>query len=275
VVDWAVIPAQAARTVELTERDAWRSFCEACPPALARKLGLVVETLDSILVTSCAALDHPLLNRVTGLGIEEPATPELLDSALAVLRANGSRSFHVYVSPAAEPAAAWTSWLEARGLVRHERFHKLLRDTAPAAAAPAELELRPAGAEAAAALGSAVCDTYGLPAELAPWFGGIAGRDGWRVHASWDRGEIVSFGALALVGDTGWLGVAGTAPSHRRRGAQRALVARRIADAAAAGCAWVCSETPEPPLGDPSSLGNLVRAGFRIVYERPSWGPPT
>jgi L-amino acid N-acyltransferase YncA len=65
-----------------------------------------------------------------------------------------------------------------------------------------------------------------------------------------------------------WLGAAGTVASHRGRGAQGALIARRIEDARARGCHSFTTEiAPEP---NPSAH-NMERAGFHVAYSRPSW----
>jgi hypothetical protein len=58
-------------------------------------------------------------------------------------------------------------------------------------------------------------------------------------------------------------------PTHRRRGGQGALMARRIADAGAAGLDWVVTETGEPIAGESNpSLANMARTGFRCVASR-------
>ena len=78
-------------------------------------------------------------------------------------------------------------------------------------------------------------------------------------------------GALYVEGDVGWLGMAGTLPFHRRRGAQGALMTRRIADAIALGCTAIATETGILPDRPNPSLDNMLRCGFAIAYERPVW----
>jgi hypothetical protein len=66
------------------------------------------------------------------------------------------------------------------------------------------------------------------------------------------------------------------AESHRRRGGQQALLARRIVDAIDAGCTAIVSETGEPIADEPNpSLANLLRCGFKVVASRLNLpGPP-
>jgi beta-glucosidase-like glycosyl hydrolase len=61
---------------------------------------------------------------------------------------------------------------------------------------------------------------------------------------------------------------ASTIPEWRHRGAQNALLAKRLVYAAHAGCdlAMMCAE----PGG--ASQRNAERQGFRIAYTRVKWG---
>jgi len=63
------------------------------------------------------------------------------------------------------------------------------------------------------------------------------------------------------------LGGASTVPEARRRGAQRALLAARLAHAADAGCdlAMMCAQPGS------ASQRNAERQGFRIAYTRTKW----
>jgi GNAT superfamily N-acetyltransferase len=92
-----------------------------------------------------------------------------------------------------------------------------------------------------------------------------------------DGGRVVGTGAMFVHGDGAWLGWGGTLRSHRGRGIQSAMVARRIEDARARKCTWLTVETAEdlPERPNPS-YRNMERAGFRVLCLRPShaWLPP-
>ena len=73
----------------------------------------------------------------------------------------------------------------------------------------------------------------------------------------------------------GYLGLAGTAPEHRGKGAQSALLAARIERARELGCDAVFTETGEQLPDRPSaSYRNIVRAGFEELYVVPNWLSP-
>jgi hypothetical protein len=82
----------------------------------------------------------------------------------------------------------------------------------------------------------------------------------------------VAAAGLRIHRDVAWCCFAGTIPSHRRQGAQAALLARRVRDAAAAGCTWVTCESVSKDPNEPSqSSRNMTRLGFDIAYDRPSF----
>jgi hypothetical protein len=77
---------------------------------------------------------------------------------------------------------------------------------------------------------------------------------------------------LFIDGRVAWLGMGATLASRRQRGAQGVLMTRRIADAIAAGCELIVTETGAPLADEPNpSYGNMLRCGFRPLYDRPNW----
>lgn len=79
------------------------------------------------------------------------------------------------------------------------------------------------------------------------------------------RDGIVAGGAgMRLAEGVAQLTGAATAPAHRRRGVQTALLSARLADAAAAGCD-VAVITTQPAS---TSQENAQRRGFDLLYTR-------
>jgi hypothetical protein len=74
-------------------------------------------------------------------------------------------------------------------------------------------------------------------------------------------------GVLGVRDRVGYLANASTVEAFRRRGCQTALVARRIDDAATAGCELVTALTT---FGS-ASQRTLERAGLRIAYTKTVW----
>ncbi len=88
-------------------------------------------------------------------------------------------------------------------------------------------------------------------------------QPGFDHFLAYDAGTPVSAAILAHHGDFAYLGWAGTAEAHRRKGGQNSLIRARLNRAADLGCRVACSETL---VMLKTSLGNLERNGFEIVY---------
>lgn len=84
---------------------------------------------------------------------------------------------------------------------------------------------------------------------------------GWHLFLARDDGVDVAAGVLFVQSDTAWLASAATLAAHRRRGAQQALMAARVAYARELGATQVGARTE--PVGP--SFRNLIRAGLRPV----------
>jgi GNAT superfamily N-acetyltransferase len=79
------------------------------------------------------------------------------------------------------------------------------------------------------------------------------------------RNGVIAGGArLSIAEGVAQLAGATTAPAHRRRGVQTALLSARLADAAAAGCDIATVTT----LPGSKSQQNVQRQGFDLLYTR-------
>ncbi|HYQ90118.1 MAG TPA: hypothetical protein VEU09_10890, partial [Candidatus Binatia bacterium] len=72
---------------EAIERAEWRDAFGSADPAMAAALGMRAERIGDADVLMMSSVDMLMFNRVAGLGVETPATEELLDEALGRLRA--------------------------------------------------------------------------------------------------------------------------------------------------------------------------------------------
>jgi GNAT superfamily N-acetyltransferase len=77
-------------------------------------------------------------------------------------------------------------------------------------------------------------------------------------------GHLVGAAGMRLDGHIALLTGAATLPSFRKRGVQRALLARRLADAAQAGAQLAVITTG----GGTQSMANAIKQGFRLLYSR-------
>ena len=102
-----------------------------------------------------------------------------------------------------------------------------------------------------------------------PWgcsffFDGVD-QPGFEHFLAYEDRTPVSAAVLATQGDFAYLGWAGTAEEHRGKGGQNALIKARLNRAAELGCQVACSQTLSMLK---TSLGNLERNGFEIIYEK-------
>jgi GNAT superfamily N-acetyltransferase len=152
-------------------------------------------------------------------------------------------------------------WLEVSGFSRvpFVRYPTLLRDNDAQAPFRTDLDIRavtpPEVLAAREALGEA----------LWPGYLRSAGKAGFSHYMAFDGVRPVATAALAVLDGMAYLLSAATSEADRKRGAQQALIAARLARAEALGCAIQVSETLNIL---EHSLRNLQRAGFREVYEK-------
>lgn len=265
-------PAETAAIVERAEAEAWVRMYEHVPAGVRAAMGVRATLSGGTGVVAMAGADSGLLNRVMGLGVGEPATEARLDEVLSTYADLGVGNFVVQLSPEAQPAAM-TDWLAERGLVPGSAWAKAIRGNDPVVPVATDLTVRavdPADAEVFGAVG---CAGFEMPASFEPLFAGVVGKPGWLAYLAYDGGQPVATGAVHVVGEVAWVGMGSTLPTHRGRGAQNALFARRIEDGIARGCRWFATETgAEDPDAPNGSLRNMLRAGFRVAYLRRNFG---
>jgi hypothetical protein len=266
------IDRDRAALLEEVELAAIRSIVDAAAPDLAERLGLRHAPLGRAGAVVAASCDVPLLNRAIGLGLLAPGDAAAVDQVVGLWAGTGL-TYLVQVVPHAETPDLRAA-LEERGLARLDAWAKVWRDAAPAPAAATDLRVEAVGRERAADVARILCAGFGLPEAVGGLFASVLGRDGWHTYMAFDGDAPVATGSLFVRGRVGALQAAATLPSHRRRGAQGALVAHRIRDGLALGCrmfvAEAAEDTPEAP--NPS-YHNLLRAGFRLAYLRRNYVP--
>ena len=265
--------SQLVTRAERIEADARASLTLAAPPAVAARLGLKLLVDGGAVMSIAPAFDLLPLNRVVGLGVHERASEAQVERILALARDVGVRRLFVQLAPVAG-AEQVAAWLEARGARAHDRWARLWRrtDVALPSGVASDLALTSVGVAQADAFARVVRTVFAMPPEVAPWLASVVGRPGWHHYAAVDGGEMVATGALYAAGRTAWLGYGTTLPTHRGRGAQSALIAFRIRQAAALGCDWVVTETGEDLPDHPvPSYRNMRRLGFTDAYHRQNY----
>jgi ribosomal protein S18 acetylase RimI-like enzyme len=264
---------------ERIEADAVSSLAGAATPAIAASCGLLLRVKRGLVGTFAASADVLELNRVLGFcSIALPNASDIREWLVVAERAGVPRLL-VQVPPIPE-ADDIAAMLEAEGARAYSRWVRLARRTADplpdspdSTATPYAIEPI-AAADHARALGFArvIRTSFGMPPVVEPWLAAAVGRPGWRHYVALAGDDVIATGALYVVCDRAWMGLASTREDARGHGAQSALVARRVAEARAAGAEWIFAETAEETTEyHATSYHNLRRLGFEELYRRTNY----
>ena len=261
-----------AQRIERAEAQLIAKACEAADRRRADDTGFVIPIAGG--VASFAEAGSPF-NKVAGLGFGGVPSPAALDEIERAYAAFGA-PVQVELAHLADPVIG--ALLTGRGyrLTFFDNVLGLALPGEPERATPPGVEVRPSGEEEFESWldivlhGFAHPDTQRVPVhdELARDVIAGAGRDfaaagGIRYIALLD-GVIAGGARLRMAEGVAQLAGATTAPAHRRRGVQAALLSARLADAAAAGCDIAVVTT----LPGSKSQQNVQRQGFDLLYSR-------
>lgn len=207
-----------------------------------------------------------------GLGLFEKATGDDIERIEEFLLERGAPVFHE-VSPLAD--AALLPLLNERGYQPFEltsvMFRPISRGSAQAAAHVEKIPVRVVGDAERELWAQTSARGWSEYEELTDFILGLAQvsaerRDAFCFLAEQD-GQPIATGALSIHEGVALLAGASTVPEGRKRGAQLALLDRRLRYAADAGCdiAMICAQPGS------ASQRNAERQGFRIAYTRIKW----
>ncbi len=200
------------------------------------------------------------MNRVHLCGTEAGMEPESVERLIALFTAEGVKRFFVWLSPGLDMDRV-RGWLDRSGLSRIRRtgYPTLCRSAAAPVQFKTDLSIREVNVDEIEAARDQLGET------LWPEFARSAGQPGFFHYMAFDDARPVAIAALCIFEDLGYLMAAATAESDRKRGAQQALIAKRIERAEQEGCSMLVSETLYML---EHSWRNLLRAGFQEAYEK-------
>jgi hypothetical protein len=214
-----------------------------------------------------------------GIGVERLASEEELDGVMAWLQEHAGTAWVLQIAAVAR-SAALLHWMEHSGLrADGTGLAKFQREPSPVAdqSLQTTFEVHAVEPQDAALFGMVVRTGFDAPPAFASWFSSLVGRQRWRVYLAYDGKDPVASGAMFIDRGWAWLGIDATLPAYRRRGAQAALLSRRISDGHAAGVEGFTGETDRPGVGQHeashSSYRNFLRAGFCVAYTRDNYRP--
>jgi GNAT superfamily N-acetyltransferase len=233
------------------------------PPSLVRRelkgtpVGHCYLTMD---VDQQTQLPSSNLNRVYLCGAEQGMSSAGVGRLIDLFATEGVKRFFVWLSPGPEMDTA-RGWLEAHGLSRITRtgYPTLCRSGNALAEYKTELRVAEVNADEIAQASDQLGET------LWPEYAISVGREKFFHYMAFDGNRPLAVAALCIFEDLGYLMASATAEGDRKRGAQQALIARRIARAEQMGCSIQVAETLYV---NENSYRNLQRAGFVEAYEK-------
>jgi GNAT superfamily N-acetyltransferase len=260
--------------LESIEYEANTDLYRAAPPAVQAALAIEVRDIGAATCLTCRGIEPAtIFRRAIGLGVGRAATEAALDDVIAYMNGLGQR-YAVPVAPGSQPPELGT-WLERRGFAKGYAWMKFSRLCTPVPKPDTDLEIKVVDASQGDAFGRVAADGFGLAPAVGPWIAALPGRPDWVCVMAFAGSTPVATGAMYVKGGYAWLGFGATLASHRRHGAQAALLARRITEAAAHGARVAVTETGERLPDKPSnSYRNILRAGFEEAYLRQNYLSP-
>lgn len=226
-------------------------------------------------VASFAEQGSPL-NKVAGLGFGGVPAAAVLEEIEEAFVARGA-PVHVELAHLADPAIG--ALLTERGyqLASFENVLGLALTGQHEPVTPPGLEVRPSGEDEfeswldVVAAGFACPDTQGVPSHeefsrevIATAMRDLSAAAGVMRYVALREGVLAGGASIRIAHGIAQLTGAATAPAHRRRGVQAALLSARLADATATGCD-IAVITTQP---GSKSQQNAQRRGFDLLYTR-------
>jgi GNAT superfamily N-acetyltransferase len=261
-----------AKRIERAETKLMAASSEAALRRGAEPPGFVIPVSGG--VASFAGAGSPY-NKVAGLGFGGMPDQDELEEIERRYAARGA-SVQAELSNLADPAVG--ARLTARGyrLVSFENVLGLSITEPPPRVSPLGIEIRRSDDDEfdlwldVMSDGFAHADDQGVPSheDFPRDVMDLAQRDfaaaGVRRYIALRDGIAAGGASVAMTDGIAQMAGAATAPAHRRRGIQTALLAARLADAAAEGCDIAVITT------QPGSVSqrNVQRSGFDLLYTR-------
>jgi hypothetical protein len=235
-----------------------------------------MQRFGPILATVFADLPSvTLVNMV--LGAAEPGAVDggHLSTAIEWLRSR-EVDYRVSVSDDRPGTAAAEDWLSSRGYEPGASMRRYLRPaTTRVAGSSHRVTIRELGALETEGMSHIVAKSLQLSGLATVLIFGLPDQEGWRCYSAKLDGREVACGSMLTMDKLALLALDATLPVARGNGCQTALIARRLADAARAGCETVVAEVCDDLPATPSAVANLTRAGFLEIPGGTNWGRPT
>ncbi len=248
--------------VDQVEEKSFVSLYEHAPPEL--NAGHFVE--DGVSVAWLGSYADAAFTAISAIDAA-PDPDATLARILERLRQTGVAVVGLDDHPDLDPAYGH-DWIVAQGFEpdSEEQIDWMPLDTfTPEPTAPG-IRVEQISDDDAADFASILNEGFGAAADagLGPIFASVIGKPGWLHYIAYVDGEPGAAAALFIADNVADCFIAATRPSARRRGAQTALINRRLQDGRTAGCDIA---TAQSVIGS-ASPRNFGRRGFMPVYRR-------
>jgi GNAT superfamily N-acetyltransferase len=245
----------------------WTDLIAAAPAELAGS----IDRAGGAVATRVPAIESLLINRVFSA---EQASPSQLETLCAGYPALGISKYFVHADEASLGQDSRDKLAELGLEPFHRRYIELRRGREAITPVATDLTVREATADDGEQVGVLFCSCFGMPESGAQLWPTLIGRPGWHAVVAVDGATVAGAGFLFVSEGEGYLAGGATAPSHRRRGVQGALMSWRLQRGLDAGCQSIWTETGEKVVGDPNhSYNNMLRHGFEPVSTRLNFVP--
>jgi GNAT superfamily N-acetyltransferase len=240
------------------------------PPDTARNCDVKFLRGNDFLAMSSGKIPAVILNRVIGLGIKKEITPDELKKILGFFN-HHLFPFSISLSPFAKPENLKETLIK-NNISTKNSWNKFYRNCEPVPEHETSLRIEEINSKHADNFAEIVINVFKNPPELKPNVSLLVGRKNWHHYLAFHNELPVAAGSMYVHGDTAWFGMATTLAEYRGKGAQSAIIAKRINKASELGCKWISVETDvhsdEKP--NPSYL-NMLKYGFNFIYKRPNF----
>jgi hypothetical protein len=264
------------RIAQRFRREMWMSVV----PEAVTESGVEFEDFGPVQATAFGDLPEvKVLNQIQGAAEPGAVGGEHLADAVEWMRGR-EVDYLVPVAEGRPGSAEAAAWLGQRGFERGRDSVKFVRDTSlddirvDPATVIYELGEDEADGEGMSGI---ITDALGIPGTAGTLFFSLPLEEHWRCYtAAPNPGEgVVSTASMLIDDGIAQLGPGATLRRARGEGCNRALLHRRLIDAAEAGCHTVFVELGEcEPESFAAIRSNLLRTGFEEAYGSQVWQRP-
>ena len=256
---------------ELVESAAWTDFYHSVPPETVAKCGIKTFPVGGVNGTIAPKLDILAFNRVVGLGIKEPIDERIIDIILNKIEANGVKRFFIQIHPEVFDDNL-RKLLTSHNFYHYNNWVRLIRDNSSTANTKTNLVIKKISKSESKSFAEIVIIAFNWPPELTDWVAAPVGRKNWHHFMAFKKDVPIATAAFYHSGEFAWFDLAATHPDFQGKGAQSALLARRIEDCRNLGVKTIIVETAEQTSEkEAPSYRNVLKAGFKEAYKRPNY----